>query len=64
MAKLLCAILLFTQISLQQDPSPESTDGFCRRFAHQSCVIDRRLYLDGGMVNYHTGHDDNNNITS
>ncbi|CAG8958496.1 hypothetical protein HYFRA_00009810, partial [Hymenoscyphus fraxineus] len=64
MAKILCAILLFTQISLQQDPSPESTVGFCRRFAHQSCVIDRRLYIDGGLVNYQTANDDSRNVTS
>ncbi|CAG8971273.1 hypothetical protein HYALB_00001439, partial [Hymenoscyphus albidus] len=64
MAKTLCAILLFTQISLQQDPSPESTVGFCRRFAHQSCVIDRRLYIDGGLVNYQTANDDSRNVTN
>jgi hypothetical protein len=25
---------------------------FCRRFGHQTAVIDRRLYIDGGFINY------------
>lgn len=25
---------------------------FCRRFSHQTTVIDDRLYIDGGFVNY------------
>ncbi|KAK1750750.1 autophagy-related protein 3 [Echria macrotheca] len=25
---------------------------FCRRFGHQTAVIDRKLYIDGGFVNY------------
>jgi len=25
---------------------------FCRRFGHQTTVIDRRLYVDGGLINY------------
>jgi len=25
---------------------------YCRRFAHQTTVIDNRLYIDGGLVNY------------
>ena len=27
-------------------------DNFCRRFGHQTTVIDRRLYIDGGYVDY------------
>ncbi|KAJ3528892.1 hypothetical protein NM208_g10000 [Fusarium decemcellulare] len=27
-------------------------DNFCRRFAHQTTVIDDKLYIDGGWVNY------------
>ncbi|KAI5455986.1 hypothetical protein BGZ63DRAFT_367933 [Mariannaea sp. PMI_226] len=25
---------------------------FCRRWGHQSAVVDRKLYIDGGLVNY------------
>ncbi|KIH94418.1 hypothetical protein SPBR_05604 [Sporothrix brasiliensis 5110] len=32
----------------QQDP----INNFCRRFGHQSAVVDRRLYIDGGLVNW------------
>jgi hypothetical protein len=49
MAKSLGFLLLFAQVSLQQmDP----VNNFCRRFGHQSCVIDRKLYIDGGQVNW------------
>jgi hypothetical protein len=27
-------------------------DNFCRRFAHQTTVIDDKLYIDGGWVNF------------
>ncbi|KAK4956141.1 hypothetical protein LTR66_013363 [Elasticomyces elasticus] len=40
---------VFFQVSFQQyDPLKD----FCRRFAHQTTVIDRKLYIDGGLVNY------------
>jgi hypothetical protein len=29
-------------------------DNFCRRYGHQSTVIDDKLYIDGGWVNYDT----------
>jgi hypothetical protein len=32
----------------QKDP----TDNFCRRFGHQTAVVDRKLYIDGGIINY------------
>jgi hypothetical protein len=28
---------------------------FCRRYQHQTCVIDSKLYIDGGLVNYGGG---------
>lgn len=40
------------QISLQQyDPLTD----FCRRFAHQTTLIDRNIYIDGGLVTYASG---------
>ncbi|KAK2770979.1 cell wall anchored protein [Colletotrichum kahawae] len=32
----------------QNDPVRD----FCRRWGHQSAVVDRRLYIDGGLINY------------
>ncbi|TVY65699.1 Kelch repeat-containing protein, partial [Lachnellula suecica] len=48
-AKILGCVLLFARVSLQQkDPLAN----FCRRFGHQTCVIDSKLYVDGGQVNW------------
>ena len=49
MAKALGLLLLFARVSLQQkDPLID----FCRRFGHQTCVIDTKLYIDGGQVDW------------
>ncbi|KAF4339537.1 hypothetical protein FBEOM_6531 [Fusarium beomiforme] len=32
----------------QHDPAKD----FCRRFGHQTAVVDRKLYIDGGLVNW------------
>jgi hypothetical protein len=46
---MLVILLFFVQISWQQkDP----LNDFCRRFGHQSTIIDSKLYLDGGLVNW------------
>ncbi|KAH6849743.1 hypothetical protein B0I37DRAFT_95767 [Chaetomium sp. MPI-CAGE-AT-0009] len=31
---------------------PDPVKNFCRRFGHQTAVIDRKLYIDGGFMNY------------
>jgi hypothetical protein len=41
----------------QNDP----VKNFCRRWGHQSAVVDRKLYIDGGLINY---EDATNNLTS
>ena len=46
----LLVALNFAALSLQDTKDP-LTD-FCRRFGHQTAVIDRRLYIDGGLVNW------------
>ncbi len=39
----------FVQIALAElDPVKD----FCRRFGHQTALIDRKLYIDGGLINY------------
>lgn len=50
MSKLLGIILLLVQLSWQQDP----VVNFCRRWGHQTAVIDQKLYIDGGQSNYYS----------
>ncbi|KAK4224471.1 hypothetical protein QBC38DRAFT_16208 [Podospora fimiseda] len=48
---LLPLFLFFLSLDLsvaQYDPIRD----FCRRFGHQSAVVDNRLYIDGGLVNW------------
>lgn len=30
----------------------DPVEKFCRRFGHQTALIDRKLYIDGGIINY------------
>jgi hypothetical protein len=41
-------LAFFAGPSDQLDP----VKNFCRRFGHQTAVIDRKLYIDGGFMNY------------
>ncbi|KAK5129991.1 hypothetical protein BJ546DRAFT_1059827 [Cryomyces antarcticus] len=43
-------LALFTYLSKQDTKDP--VKDFCRRFGHQTAVIDRRLYIDGGQINW------------
>ncbi|KAE8378052.1 hypothetical protein BDV26DRAFT_262411 [Aspergillus bertholletiae] len=45
----LLLFLWLAGLSLQQ---PDILKDFCRLFGHQTAVIDRKLYVDGGFVNY------------
>ncbi|SPN98500.1 uncharacterized protein DNG_01545 [Cephalotrichum gorgonifer] len=48
-AVLLLLLIAGVQLSLQQgDP----VSNFCRRFGHQAAIVDERLYIDGGYLNY------------
>ena len=54
-------ILSFVLLSIQQnDPLKD----FCRLFGHQTAVVDRRLYIDGGSVNWAPITDKSQNYTS
>ena len=44
----------------QYDP----LNDFCRRWGHQSAVVDRKLYIDGGLVNYKPFTAESQNISS
>ncbi|KAH7139937.1 hypothetical protein B0J13DRAFT_596864 [Dactylonectria estremocensis] len=39
-------------------------DDFCRRFAHQTTVIDDKLYIDGGWVNFQGFQEDHINSSN
>ncbi|KAM0334351.1 hypothetical protein ACHAQA_001376 [Verticillium albo-atrum] len=42
-------LLLFARLSVQQrDP----VNDFCRRFGHQTTVVDNKLFIDGGILNW------------
>jgi hypothetical protein len=41
-------LVLLDTTSAQLDPVKD----FCRRFGHQTAVIDRKLYIDGGFMNF------------
>ena len=54
LGNVLLALLLpfaFQRVSAQQQ---NPLDNFCRRYGHQTTVIDDKLYIDGGFVNYDT----------
>lgn len=44
----------------QKDP----VQGFCRRFGHQTTVIDSRLYTDGGLIDWNPISTYNQNYSS
>jgi hypothetical protein len=44
----------------QQNPR----DNFWRRFGHQTTVIDDKLYIDGGFVNFDSFPTDHRNASS
>jgi hypothetical protein len=43
-------ILGSVQYTLQDAPSQVTQ--FCRRFGHQTTIIDRKIYIDGGFINW------------
>jgi hypothetical protein len=49
MSKILGVFLLFVGLSWQQQ---DPLLNFCRRFGHQTAVIDQKLYIDGGLVDW------------
>ncbi|KAI0166446.1 hypothetical protein GGR57DRAFT_26729 [Xylariaceae sp. FL1272] len=44
--------LLSLFLSRTSNSQREPVTNFCRRFGHQTAVIDRKLYIDGGFVNW------------
>jgi hypothetical protein len=48
-------------VALAQQSGKDPVLDVCRRHLHQTCVIDSRLYIDGGLA-YYGGSIDNNSI--
>lgn len=42
------AILAVTVAQQNRDP----INDFCRRHLHQTCIVDNKLYIDGGKIYY------------
>jgi hypothetical protein len=49
---------LLLAVAVAQQNIKDPIADFCRRHKQQTCVIDSKLYIDGGMVYY--GGDKNN----
>lgn len=43
--------------AFSQSNIKDPVEDFCRRHSHQTCIIDSKLYIDGGMV-YYNDHGD------
>lgn len=52
--------LLIKATIQQKDP----LNDFCRRFGHQSAIVDRKLYLDGGLLDWNPISQNPLNLTS
>lgn len=55
--QLFVIVIVATLAAAQLDPIQD----FCRRHQHQTCVIDSKLYIDGGKV-YYGGSVDNSSV--
>ena len=55
-------ILVFLVDGSVQQKNP--LNDFCRRFGHQTAVVDQKLFIDGGQVNWNPIAQNNQNYTS
>jgi hypothetical protein len=61
----LSLLSLFVVFSVAaKDSIQNPRDDFCRRFSHQTTVIDDKLYIDGGWVNFQGFQKDHINYSS
>ncbi|KAF2840717.1 hypothetical protein M501DRAFT_1014715 [Patellaria atrata CBS 101060] len=56
--------ILFSLTLLHLSRARDPLNDFCRRFGHQTAVIDRRLYIDGGKLNWKSLADNPLNFTN
>ena len=56
----LVLLACYFRVTVQQrDP----INNFCRRWGHQTAVVDDKLYIDGGLITY-SGSSSPENVTS
>ena len=61
MLNILVILVLLAESSwAQKDPLHD----FCRRFGHQTAVVDQKLYIDGGQVDWNPIAQNDQNYTS
>lgn len=59
---ILASLLRFAVHRANADQTPR--DDFCRRYGHQTTVIDDKLYIDGGWVNFGSFRQDHKSYPS
>ncbi|KAF2142656.1 uncharacterized protein K452DRAFT_318239 [Aplosporella prunicola CBS 121167] len=52
MAAVLLRFVIFLTLAASSAHAKDPLKDFCRRFGHQTAVVDRRLYIDGGQVTW------------
>ncbi|KAK4662256.1 uncharacterized protein QC763_701240 [Podospora pseudopauciseta] len=57
-------LLLISFLSLSVFAQYDPIKDFCRRHGHQSAVVDNRLYIDGGLVNWKPFTSSSSNYTN
>lgn len=45
-------LILLSCLAKESSAQLDPIKNFCRRFGHQTALIDRKLYIDGGFLNY------------
>ena len=60
----LLILLVFALVGASAQDVKDPLNDFCRRFGHQSTVIDSHLYIDGGLVNWNPISQNPSNYTS
>ncbi|KAI1490646.1 hypothetical protein F5X96DRAFT_678949 [Biscogniauxia mediterranea] len=62
--RMLSAIVVVLSLSEKCFAQRNPVTNFCRRFGHQTAVIDRKLYIDGGFINWNPLPSDPTNYTN
>ena len=57
-------LLAFALVGTWAQDVKDPINDFCRRFGHQTAIIDSHLYIDGGLVNWNPISQNPSNYTS
>lgn len=61
MSSIFAVLMLLAELSLQQK---NPLNDFCRRFGHQTAVVDQKLYIDGGLLDWNPISQNDQNYTN